>query len=603
MYKIAGTGVFGYNGNNIKADTAKLYWPEGLACDVAGNVYVADAGNKRVRKINVTTGIITNVAGNFGGTGLYPNGILAINSELMAPKDIAFDQNGNMYIADGSLNRIRKVNTLGIINTVAGNGSSIYNGDGIPATTAALTQPVAITVDKFNNIYFTEYAGHRVREIFANNITSTIVNATCNGACNGSVNASTVGGLAPYTYNWSGGLGSGAFHNNVCANTYSLSITDARAHTQYTTVTVTQPLAITSTITTTNATCGANGAANVLVNGGTLPYAYAWPGGGNVSSTSGLAVGNQTVQITDANNCVATPTFSVIFDPSLFTPAPICMVTVDLLSQHNIVVWDKTVFTNVDSFIVYRETSTNNYNRIAAIAYDSLSQFTDTVQTMYFPNTGDPNSGTYRYKIQARDTCNNYTLLSPYHNTIYIINNGTGTFYWTQLYTIENGANPVSSYILERDDNSNGNWIQIASVAGTQQTINDPLYAIYQNTASWRVRTQWSISCTPTMKTANVFSTSYSNTHYTAAVGIKSNNLIGEVNIFPNPSSGLINVSTTLSGTKKSIEVFSMIGEKVYDSEFTDSNIMIDLSNQSSGVYFINLKTNNQLIVKKIVRK
>ena len=285
----------------------------------------------------------------------------------------------------------------------------------------------------------------------------------------------------------------------------------------------------------------------------------------------------------------------------------VCMVTVDSASQHNIIIWDKTSYTNIDSFIVYREIATNNYQPIASISFDSLSQYVDTTRTKYFPNTGDPNAGTYRYKLGAHATCGGYTGLSPFHNTIYILNN-TGTFYWTIPYTIQGGSNPVASYVLMRDNLSNGTWVQVSSVAGTQQTVSDPLYAIYQNTASWRVQTNWSISCTPTARVQNNtqsnFSTSLSNVYTNNPNAIKNNASATKLNIYPNPSNGkfVLEYSSLEKNQKTNVEVYNMIGKKVFSQNDLPANqTTLDLSTLSSGVYFLNLKTENSSVTKKIV--
>jgi len=599
---IAGTGVSGFNGDNIPALSAKLHNPEGLSIGKNGNIYFADSQNRRIRMIDNSNGLIYTVAGCSSFTGIIVDNIPADSAELSGSESIAFDLAGNLYIADA--NRIRKVNTSGIISTVAGTGVASFNGDSIPATTATLNGPRAVYVDSIGNIYIADDGNDRIRKVFRNFISQTLINSTCNGVCNGSVNATTTGGDAPYTFSWNGGLGAGASHSNVCAGTYVVTATDAHGFAQTTTVTINEPTPITVTITTIDATCSNNGSASAIVAGGVAPYSYSWPVGGNSASTTGLSVGNHSLTINDSNNCAAIQTFTISLNPSLFTPVPICMVTVDANSQHNIVMWDKTSYTNVDSFIVYRETSTSIYNRIGAVSFGALSQFIDTTRTMYFPNTGNPNQGTFRYKLQARDTCGNYTQLSPYHNTIYIIDNGNGTFYWTQLYTIESGSNPVNNYVLMRDDNSTGNWQPVTSVAGTQQTVNDPLYSIYQSTAQWRVQTQWGITCTPTLRTQNNttsnFSTSFSNSCLNNPNAIKNNSLENKINVYPTLSNG--NFIVEVQELKNArVEIYSVMGELVNKSELKKDKNEINLTGFVKGTYVLHVISDNVQSVKRII--
>jgi len=183
------------------------------------------------------------------------------------------------------------------------------------------------------------------------------------------------------------------------------------------------------------------------------------------------------------------------------TAAQICLVTVDSVSKYNVIVWDKTPFAGggIDSFFVYRDTANNNYALIGKVPFASLSQFSDTLRTKYAAN-GDPNATTWKYKIAAKDTCGNISPRSPYHKTLFIQNN-SGNFSWND-YLIEGQAVPVpalQNYLFQRDNLSNGNWITIATLSASSLSYTDGAYATYQNTATWRVLTQWSISCTPTI--------------------------------------------------------------------------------------------------------
>lgn len=281
------------------------------------------------------------------------------------------------------------------------------------------------------------------------------------------------------------------------------------------------------------------------------------------------------------------------YNPCSINPS-ICMVTVDSISSNNIIIWDKTLFPKVDSFFVLRETSLNVYSPIGAVPYDSLSLFVDTVRTKYFPNTGDPNAGTYRYKIQMRDSCGNYSILSPYHNTIYITNN-SGTFLWPQLYTIEGASNPVANYVLMRDNNSTGNWTVVNSVTGSQQTVTDPQYSTYQSTAKWRVETQWSISCNPTRINPDVasFNVSRSNIFSNVnAVNEYYNNF--SVCVYPNPTSEKFTVYSLQSEISR-LEIYDLFGKQVFQKTVNQKQETVNLE-FSSGMYFYTVFSEDRLI-------
>ncbi len=151
---MAGNGTDGYSGDGGAATNAALNFPEGVTVDAAGNLFVADFYNNRIRKVG-TNGIITTVAGN-GTDGFSGDGGAATNAELCHPEGVAVDAAGNLFIADDITNRIRKVGTNGIITTVAGNGTYGYSGDGGAATNAELYFPYGVAVDASGNLFIAD---------------------------------------------------------------------------------------------------------------------------------------------------------------------------------------------------------------------------------------------------------------------------------------------------------------------------------------------------------------------------------------------------------------------------------------------------------------
>jgi uncharacterized protein (TIGR03437 family) len=167
---IAGTGTPGPAGDGGPAAKAQLYGPSGLAVDATGNLYIADTNNQRIRKIDLN-GIITTVAGNptAASTG---DGGLATATRLSSPTAVAFDNSGNLLIAEG--NRIRRVNSAGVISTVAGSNAAGATGDGGPAINATLQTPYGVAVDASGNIYIGDSFNNRVRKVDTNGIITTI---------------------------------------------------------------------------------------------------------------------------------------------------------------------------------------------------------------------------------------------------------------------------------------------------------------------------------------------------------------------------------------------------------------------------------------------
>jgi hypothetical protein len=199
---VAGTGTAGYSGDAGLAVNAKLYNPQGVTIDSAGNLYIADYSNSRVRKVAATTGIITTVAGN--GTYAYAgDGGPATSAEMLSPDDVALDSGGNLYIADYNNFRIRKVSAgTGIITTIAGNGTQGFSGDGGAAGSAVISSPVALGIDSADNLYFADQQNERIRKVAAATgiITTVAGNGTAgysgDGGAATSAKLSNPGGIA-----------------------------------------------------------------------------------------------------------------------------------------------------------------------------------------------------------------------------------------------------------------------------------------------------------------------------------------------------------------------------------------------------------------------
>ena len=172
MTTIAGTGTAGHTGDGLPATAATLNQPNGMGIDLAGNLYVAEQGNNDVRKIT-TSGIITTVAGT-GGPGYSGDGAIATNATMRTTSGVAIDPSGVLYIADWGNNVIRKVDASGIITTIAGNGTGGYGGDGGPATAAIckLNHPYSVSLDLLNNLYISDENNQRLRVI---NLTTGII--------------------------------------------------------------------------------------------------------------------------------------------------------------------------------------------------------------------------------------------------------------------------------------------------------------------------------------------------------------------------------------------------------------------------------------------
>ena len=190
----AGSGIYGYSGDNGAAIGAALNQPYDVAADASGNVYIADTLNNVIRK--VSNGVITTFAGNGccypGETG---DNLAATSVALRSPTGVAVDSAGNVYIADLGNNVVRKVSN-GAITTIAGNGTRGYSGDGGPATSAAFIMPSAVAVDASGSVYILDNGAHVIREV-SNGWIATIAGNGTNGFSGDGGPATSAGLFAP----------------------------------------------------------------------------------------------------------------------------------------------------------------------------------------------------------------------------------------------------------------------------------------------------------------------------------------------------------------------------------------------------------------------
>lgn len=169
---VAGNGIATNTGDGGAAISASLYFPEGVGFDAIGNLYIADHWNNKIRRVD-TNGIITTVAGN-GIKSYSGDGGLATNASLNFPSSVAFDGSGNLFIADQSNSRIRMVNTNGVITTVVGKSSSGFSGDGGAATNASLYAACGVAFDASGNLFISDTYNYRIRKVNTNGIINTV---------------------------------------------------------------------------------------------------------------------------------------------------------------------------------------------------------------------------------------------------------------------------------------------------------------------------------------------------------------------------------------------------------------------------------------------
>jgi len=163
---VAGDGIARFGGDNGPALDATFRLVEGVAADASGNLFVSDSGNNRIRKVDGATGTVTTIAGN--GTTLYSvDGVPATVVGLDGPSDVVVDGAGNVIFSDTHHHRVRSVDTSGNIHTVVGNGVAGFGGDGGPATAAQISSPTGLALDSSGALYVADFDNHRIRKVDA----------------------------------------------------------------------------------------------------------------------------------------------------------------------------------------------------------------------------------------------------------------------------------------------------------------------------------------------------------------------------------------------------------------------------------------------------
>jgi sugar lactone lactonase YvrE len=183
---VAGNGTAGFSGDGGISTNAQLNTPYGVALDAAGNLFVADLNNNRVRVVSAA-GVITTIAGT-GTSGSAGDGGPAARAQLRNPSDVLIDPSGNVFVADSTNSKIRRITPPGVISTVAGTGTSGFSGDNGAATAAQFNRPMALAMDAAQNLYITDLNNQRLRRLTPDGIVATIVG-------NGTAGLSGDGGL------------------------------------------------------------------------------------------------------------------------------------------------------------------------------------------------------------------------------------------------------------------------------------------------------------------------------------------------------------------------------------------------------------------------
>ena len=462
---IAGTGSNGYSGDGGQATAAQLYFPTAVAADATGNLFIADYYNNRIRMVS-TAGIISTYAGNgfgSGGSGGYAgDGGAATAAELFFPSGVSLDAAGNLYIADEGNQRVRKVTTSGIITTVAGNGTNSFSGDGGQATAATFHSPTGTAIDAAGNLYIADEGNERIRMV-SKALTGVSTNSP--SICIGATATLTASGAS--TYSWSTGVTAPsinpspsltAYYTVTGTNTFTAFNTTGVSNEVVTaTVTVDAPSMM---ITGNNTIC--SGQSTVLSGTGASIVSYTWSSGPTAQSYTVSPTANTTYTLTgaDVNTCENIQTVIVYVNPLptvSANSATVCEGTTATLiaSGANTYTWSNST---TGTPISVTPTVTTNYTvtgtdanscvntataTVTVTNCTDIQQFADNISVNIYPN---PNCGQFIINstgtsnmqivdalgniICQKDFQDNVTVSEAFPNGIYyiVVKNSKGSF-------------------------------------------------------------------------------------------------------------------------------------------------------------------------------
>ena len=402
------------------------------------------------------------------------------------------------------------------------------------------------------------------------------------------LSCNTVAG-ATYQWNYNGVAISGnnntSYTTNASGN-YSVTIIVNSCPVTSNVVTVTlnnPPAAPVITATGSLTYCG-GGSVNLDAPSGAA--SYLWSNGATTQSIVVTTSGNYTVQVSDANGCIAQSQPYLVGSSPLANP-DICIVSIDSISGKNVIVWNKPVTSAIDHFNIYGEgMQANGFNLLNSVPYSSMSVFVDI--------TSNPAQQAYRYEISAVDTCGAETVLSAYHKSIHLtINQGMGTTYnliWSYYegftfpsYNIYRGTSPLNMTLLTT----------LASTLNSYTDLTPPTGYVY-----YQIEAVNPNPCTPSKTNYNSAKSNIASNNVSIIYNYMDNTI--GVSVYPNPATD----NLTIEAPQKSvIEILNIEGQIIKSISANENYTTFDISGFARGMYFVKIQTKNSVGVWKVVKE
>jgi hypothetical protein len=433
---------------------------------------------------------------------------------------------------------------------------------------------------------------YQLNEPDAINLNITTTPASC-GVADGEIQLVAAGGTSPYTYQWDANAGNSTATtvNSLAAGLYEVQITDNNNCATTFTAALSNdngPSINVDQVIQPNCQTG-GGNVYVTIGGGTSPYNYLWSNGAISADLQNVAEGNYSLTVTDAGNCVSTAAFQ-LNGINIF-PQPVCMITVDTLTNNNMIIWEKTPGIGIESFRIYRETSFPGiYFRIATQPYDSLSLFIDTVASS--------DIHAWKYKLATVDSCGNESNFIAAHKSIHMISevkaNWDVYLQWDDYIGF-----PYIEFYINRYQISTG-WEVIDTVSKfvhSYTDVNAP-----NGNVGYSITVPSPSDCEPTRVGVNTSRSNIRNQPVAAPNSLNENENILSLNIYPNPAMNEVNISlVNFDGVEVDLKLFNTMGELIFVQKVNSSNFKIDTKDLASGVYTVSVASNGKNLFKKLM--
>jgi hypothetical protein len=426
------------------------------------------------------------------------------------------------------------------------------------------------------------------------NITYVSYPSLC-GFNTGVIQTSIQGSSGPYNYLWSNGF-TGASVSGLAVGVYSLTVVDSKGCLKEKIIPVneqTAPIAVLDSVSTLD--CNVSGGASVYISTylGASPYSYLWSNGATTQDITNVQPGFYYVTVRGANGCKSVLTTTI--DESTPNGLNICAVTVDSLINTNKVIWEMYSRTDIESFNIYRESSQAGlYFLVGNVDADSLHEFTDP--------SADPSIRGWRYKISTVNACGEESAQSDLHKTIHLtLNQGLANTV-NMLWDSYEGLN-FNEFFIWRYTNATG-WIKIDSLPSNLFSYTDLTAPNPAATPDlfYYVEGGPIVECDPTRGAINTTRSNIKSPSSISPTGLLESKKSIEAKVFPNPANSLLNVEFKIAiGTKATISIENMLGQRAYSFETANEKNSLDVSSLSNGVYFLKITSSEGQLVQRVV--